>query len=66
MGLKLDQTREGFRTILSKQLKQTITHLLPSFMCSLCCSFTFDTQKTFVTLKSAHPMTQKSFNLVNE
>jgi hypothetical protein len=66
MRLKLDQTKEGSRVIFSKKLKQTIIHSFPSFLCSLRCSFTFDAQKTFVTLKFAHLMAQKSLNLVNE
>jgi hypothetical protein len=46
-------------------VKQIITHPL-LFLCFLCCSFTCDDQRTFVALQFAHPMTQKSLNLVKE
>jgi hypothetical protein len=45
-------------------LKQTITHPLP--VCLVHCSLTSDTERTFVALQFAHPMTQKSINLVKE
>jgi hypothetical protein len=38
--------------------------LLILFLCFLHCSFTSNTQRTFVTLQFAAPTTQKFFNLV--
>jgi hypothetical protein len=51
-------SRKGSRAIFSKKLKQkTITY--PLFVFS-------DTQKTFVTLQFAHPITQKLPILLKE
>jgi len=36
------------------------------FLCLLRCSFTSETQRKFVTLQFAHPMTQKSLNLIKQ
>jgi hypothetical protein len=35
-------------------------------VCFMCCSFTCDTERTFVSLQFACPLTQNSFNLVKE
>jgi hypothetical protein len=50
-------SRKGSRAIFSKKLKQTITYPLSVFS---------DTQKTFVTLQFAHPMTQELPILLKE
>jgi hypothetical protein len=51
------ETKAGYRAIFSKKFKQLSLIL---FLCFLCCSFTSETQRKFVTLQFAHPMTQKS------
>jgi hypothetical protein len=60
------RTRERSKTIFSKKLKQIITLSLILFLCFLHCSFTSDTQRSFIALQFVHTMSQKSLNLAKE
>ncbi len=60
MRLELERGLELFFSKFSSKLLVILS------LCSLHCSFTSDAQRTFVTLQSAHPMTQKLFNLIKE
>ncbi len=61
--MRLEFTR-SLELFFPKKWKETVTHPFPLFF--LCCSFTFDNQRIFVTLQFAHPMTPKSLNLAKE
>jgi hypothetical protein len=54
MGLELKRVLEPF---FPKNKNKIIIHPFP--VCFLCCCFTLDAQRTFVTLHSACLMTQK-------
>jgi len=60
MGLNLEN---GLELFFSKKLKQTSTH--PS-SCVFCDSFTSDAQRLIIDLQVAHPVSQKSLNLIKE
>jgi hypothetical protein len=60
VGLELERDLELF----FQKSRSKLSFVLP--LCFLSYSFTSDSQRTFVTLQFAHPMTQKSLNLIKE
>jgi hypothetical protein len=60
MNLELESSLELFFQTFESKLSLIL------FLCFLHCSFTSDTERTFETLQFAHPMTQKSLDLIKE
>jgi hypothetical protein len=62
-GLKL---KRGLKNIFFKKIEANYCSSSSYVFCIAPCSFTFNTQRTFVALQFAGPMTQKLLNLVRE
>jgi hypothetical protein len=66
MRLELETGLELFFQENWSKLNPKLSFIL--VLCLLCCSFTYDTQRTFIAFQFVHQMTkkQKSLNLVKE